>query len=52
MYVVVDAIGSEISRHRVLRAAGRVALERLGVRVRDVEGRDITFKAKDAANFG
>lgn len=48
MYVVVDAIGSEISRHRVLRAAGRVALERLGVRVRDLEGRDVTYSAKDS----
>lgn len=48
MYVVVDAIGSEISRHRVLKAAGRVALYRMAVRVIDREGRDVTFSAKDA----
>jgi len=52
MYVVIDCLGSEISRHRVLRAAGRVALERLGVRVRASDGKDVTLAAKDAANFG
>lgn len=52
MYVVVNAIGSEISRHRVLKAAGRVALARLDTKVRDVEGRDVTLRAKDVANFG
>jgi hypothetical protein len=50
MFVVYDAIGSEISRHRGLKAAGRVALERMAVRVRDGEGKDVTFRAKDAAN--
>ncbi len=52
MYVVYDALGSEISRHRVLKAAGRVALARLDFKVRDSEGRDVTLAAKDAANFG
>jgi len=51
MYIVVNAIGSEISRHRVLSAAGRVALARLDCRVRDGEGRDCTGAAKDAANY-
>lgn len=50
MFVVVDAIGSEISRHRVIHAAGKVALDKLGVRVRAGDGKDVTFQAKDAAN--
>jgi len=48
MFIVVNAIGSEISRHRVLAAAGRVALARLDCRVRDKEGRDVTYTARDA----
>lgn len=48
MFVVVDAIGSEISRHRVIHAAGKVALERMALRVLDKEGRDVTYSAKDS----
>ena len=52
MYVVIDCLGSEISRHRVIKAAGRAVLANLALRVRDGEGRDVTLAAKDAANFG
>lgn len=39
---------TEVSRHRILRMAGRAAVERMGARVVDAEGRDITYSAKDA----
>ena len=48
MFVVVNCLGSEVSRHRALKAAGRVVLDNLALKVRDREGRDVTFSAKDS----
>ena len=48
MYRVIDARGDVVSTHRALTAAGRVARERMAVRVVDREGKDVTFSAKDA----
>lgn len=52
MFYVRDRNGILVSKHRVLEAAGRVALQRLDCRVTDDSGTDITIAAKDAANFG
>ena len=48
MYQVIEPDGRVYSVHRALTAAGRVARERMAVRVVDREGKDVTFSAKDA----
>jgi len=48
MFYVRDANNILVSRHRVIAAAGRVALARLDCRVRDREGKDVTYTARDA----